>query len=64
LHHSGGNSSVADYEILREGSASFAGMAAEGTGTFALRVEGRGAMNVSGAWVSGNSSLIGAVPMG
>jgi predicted permease len=54
LHLSGGNSSVGDYEILREGSTSFAGMAAEGTGTFALRVEGPGAMNVGGAWVSGN----------
>ena len=54
LHLSGGNSSVADYAILREGSASFAGIAAEGLGTFAMRVEGRGAMNVSGAWVSGN----------
>ena len=54
LHLSGGNSSVADYEILREGSASFAGIAAEGTGIFAMQVEGRGAMNVSGAWVSGN----------
>jgi predicted permease len=54
LHLSGGNSSVADYEILREGSASFVGIAAEGTGIFAIRVEGRGAMNVNGAWVSGN----------
>ena len=54
LHLNGGNSSVADYEILREGSPSFAGIAAEGTGIFAMRVEGRGAMNVAGAWVSGN----------
>ena len=54
LHLSGGNSSVADYEILREGSPSFAGIAAEGTGVFAMRVDGRGAMNVGGAWVSGN----------
>ena len=54
LHLSGGNSSPADYEILREGSPSFAGIAAEGTGTFAMRVEGRGAMHVGGAWVSGN----------
>jgi predicted permease len=54
LHLSGGNSSVADYEIMREGSPSFAGIAAEGTGTFAMRVEGQAAMNVDGAFVSGN----------
>lgn len=54
LHLNGGNSSVADYEVLREGSPSFAGIAAEGTGTFALRIAGRAAMNVDGAFVSGN----------
>ena len=54
LHLNGGNSSVADFEILREGSPSFAGIAAEGTGSFAMRVEGRAPMNVDGAWVSGN----------
>ena len=54
LHLNGGNSSVADYAIIREGSPSFAGIAAEGTGTFAMRVEGRAPMNVGGAWVSGN----------
>ena len=54
LHLNGGNASVADYEIMREGSRSFAGIAAEGTGNFAMRVEGQAAMNVGGAWVSGN----------
>ena len=54
LHLNGGNSSVADYEILREGSPSFAGIAAEGTGTFAMRVDRNAPMNVDGAWVSGN----------
>jgi predicted permease len=54
LHLSGGNSSVADYEILREGSPSFAGIAAEGTGVFALRVADQTPMNVGGAFVSGN----------
>jgi putative ABC transport system permease protein len=54
LHLGGGNSSVADYEIMREGSPSFAGIAAEGTGTFAMRVEGWAPMNVAGAFVSGN----------
>ena len=46
-------SAVADYEILRDGSPSFAAMAAEGEATFALRVPGRDAMNVDGAFVSG-----------
>ena len=54
LHLNGGNSSVADYEIMREGCPSFAGIAAEGTGVFAMRVEERAPMNVGGAWVSGN----------
>jgi predicted permease len=54
LHLSGGNSAVPDYEIMREGSPSFAGIAAEGTGIFATRLEGRAAMNVYGAFVSGN----------
>ena len=54
LHLSGGNSSVADYEIMREGSPSFAGIAAEGRGTFAMRAEGQAPMNVEGAFVSGN----------
>jgi predicted permease len=54
LHMSGGNSSVPDYEIIREGSAGFAGIAAEGTGLFAIRLEGRDAVNANGAWVSGN----------
>ena len=35
------DSSVADYEIMREGSPSFAAIAAEGSGTFAVRVEGQ-----------------------
>ena len=48
------DSSVADYEILRDGSPSFAVMAAEGRpGTFAVRAAGREAMNVDGAFVSG-----------
>ena len=54
LHLSGGNSSVADYEILREGSPSFAGIAAEGTGVFAVRVANQAPVNVGGAFVSGN----------
>ena len=54
LHLNGGNSSVEDYEIMRAGSPSFAGIAAEGTGLFAMRVEGRGAVNAGGAFVSGN----------
>ncbi len=54
LHLGGGNASAADYEILREGSPSFAGIAAEGTGLFAVRVEGQAPMNVGGAFVSGN----------
>ena len=54
LHLNGGNSSVADYEIMREGSPSFAGIAAEGVGTFAMRVEERAPMTAGGAWVSGN----------
>ena len=54
LHLDGGNASVADYEIMREGSPSFAGIAAEGTGIFAVRVEGQAPMNVDGAFVSGN----------
>src|SRR5262245_37666732 len=49
LHLNGGNSSVADYEIMREGSPSFAGIAAEGTGLFAVRAEERAAMQVAGA---------------
>lgn len=48
------DSSVADYEILREGSPSFSLMAAEGRSmTFAVRVEGHDAMNVDGTFVSG-----------
>jgi putative ABC transport system permease protein len=54
LHLNGGNASVADYEIMREGSPSFSSIAAEGVGAFAVRVEGRAPMNVDGAWVSGN----------
>ena len=54
LHLSGGNSSVADYEIIREGSPGFAGIAAEGRGTFAMRADGQAPMNVEGAFVSGN----------
>ena len=54
LHLSGGNSSVVDYEIMREGSPSFAGIAAEGRGTFAVRAYGQAPMNVDGAFVSGN----------
>ena len=37
-----------------EGSPSFAGIAAEGSGIFAMRVEGQAPMNVGGAFVSGN----------
>ena len=47
------DSAVADYEILRHGSPSFAAMAAEGQATFAVRAPGRDAMNVDGAFVSG-----------
>ena len=54
LHLNGGNSSVADYEIMREGSPSFSSIAAEGVGAFAVRLEGGAPMNVGGAWVSGN----------
>ena len=54
LHLSGGNSSVADYEIIREGSPSFAGITAEGRGTFAMRAEGQAPVSVEGAFVSGN----------
>jgi predicted permease len=54
LHLNGGNSSVADYEIMREGSPSFSSIAAEGVGAFAVRAEGHAPMNVDGAWVSGN----------
>jgi predicted permease len=54
LHLSGGNSSVADYEIMREGSPSFAGIAGEGTGLFAMRVEGHAPVDIAGAFVSGN----------
>ena len=49
-----GDSSVTDYEIMREGSPSFAAIAAEGARTFSLRVEGQAPMNVIGAFVSGN----------
>ena len=48
------DSSVGDYEIMRQGSPSFSSIAAEGFGRFALRVEGRAAMSVTGGWVSGN----------
>ena len=44
---------VADYEILRDGSPSFAAMAAEGQATFAVRAPGRDAMNIDGAFVTG-----------
>lgn len=54
LHLNGGNSSVSDYEIIREGSPSFAGIAAEGTGVFAVRIDRQAPMNVDGAYVSGN----------
>jgi predicted permease len=54
LHLSGGNSSVADYAIMRDGSPSFTGIAAEGSGTFAVRASGRAPVNVEGAFVSGN----------
>ncbi|MDQ3170191.1 MAG: ABC transporter permease [Acidobacteriota bacterium] len=48
------DSSVADYDILREESPSFSLMAAEGRPlTFAVRAPGRDAMNVDGAFVSG-----------
>ena len=48
------DSSVTDYEIMREGSPSFSAIAAEGARTFSVRVEGRAPMNVLGAFVSGN----------
>lgn len=54
LHLSGGNSSVSDYEIMRAGAPSFAAIAAEGRGTFAVRAYGLAPMNVEGAFVSGN----------
>ena len=54
LHLNSGNSSVSDYEIMREGSPSFAGIAAEGTGIFAVRLHGQAPTNVDGAYVSGN----------
>ena len=48
------DSSVADYEILREGSPSFSLMAAEGQPlTFAVRAPGQDAMNIDGTFVSG-----------
>jgi len=49
-----GDASVADYEIMRQGSPGFSAIAAEGFGRFAVRVEGRAAMNAIGAFVSGN----------
>ena len=48
-----GDSSVTDYEIMRQGSPSFSAIAAEGARTFSVRVDGQ-AMNVTGAFVSGN----------
>ena len=54
LHLSGGNSSVSDYEVMREGSPSFAGIAAEGRGIFAMRVDRQAPTSVDGAYVSGN----------
>jgi predicted permease len=57
------DSAVADYEILRDGSPSFAAMAAEGQATFAVRVPGRDAMNVDGAFVTGTYfEVLGARP--
>jgi predicted permease len=57
------DSAVADYEILRDGSPSFAAMAAEGQATFAVRASGREAMNVDGAFVSGTYfEVLGANP--
>ncbi len=54
LHLNGGNSSVADYQILRTGSPSFTGIAAEGRSTFAVRAGGHAPTTVEGAFVSGN----------
>lgn len=48
------DSSETDYEIIRQGSPSFAGIAAEGARTFSVRVNGQMPMNVLGAFVSGN----------
>ena len=48
------DSSVTDYEIMREGSPSFAGIAAEGARTMSVLVEGQPPLNVLGAFVSGN----------
>lgn len=57
------DSAVADYEILRDGSSSFAAMAAEGQATFAVRAWGRDAMNVDGAFVSGTYfEVLGTTP--
>jgi predicted permease len=57
------DSAVADYEILRDGSPSFAAMAAEGQAAFAVRASGRDAMNVDGAFVSGTYfEVLGATP--
>lgn len=56
-------SSVTDYEILRAGSPSFAGIAAEGARTFSVRVEGQSPVNVMGGFVSGNYfDVIGTRP--
>ncbi len=50
------DSAVGDYDIMRRHvrSPSFAGIAAEGFGRFAVRVDRGEAMNVIGAFVSGN----------
>src|SRR5687768_3870984 len=57
------DSSVTDYEIMRQGSPGFAGIAAEGVRTFSVRVEGQQPMNVIGAFVSDNySDVLGTRP--
>ena len=57
------DSSVTDYEIMRQGSPSFSGIAAEGARTFSVHIEGQPAMNVLGSFVSGNYfEVVGTQP--
>lgn len=58
-----GDSSMTDYEIMRQGSPSFSAIAAEGPGTMSVHVEGQPPMNVLGAFVSGNYfDVVGTQP--
>jgi predicted permease len=48
---------------MREGSPSFAGIAAEGARTLSVHIEGQPAMNVAGSFVSGNYfDVVGTQP--